>query len=166
MTIHAARSRTPMNDMMAAVDGGGALVLLEFADRCSTEDVERRLGEVVWSDRPLAEVRRQLDEYFAGERQDFELATAPAGSDFQHRVWRALRDIPFGETTSYGELAAALGRPGASRAVGRANATNPVCLVTPCHRVIGKDGSLTGFGGGIEKKRWLLEHESAQGRLL
>ena len=166
MTIYAARIPTPLHEMVAAVDEEGALVLLEFADRCSARDVERRLGEVVWGDPPLAPVRRQLEEYYAGERREFDLKVAPEGSEFQRRVWRALREIPFGETTSYGELAARLGRPGASRAVGRANATNPVCLVTPCHRVIGKDGSLTGFGGGMEKKRWLLEHESAQRSLL
>ena len=166
MTFFAAQIPTLLHPMTVAVDERGALVVLEFADRCTREALERRLHEVVWDESELAEVRRQLDEYFAGERCDFELATAPAGTPFQHRVWRALRDIPFGETTSYGELAAALGNPGASRAVGRANATNPVCLVTPCHRVIGKDGSLTGFGGGIEKKRWLLDHESAQRRLL
>jgi len=166
MTAYASYIPSPMHEMVAAVDGDGALLVLEFADRCSAEDLERRLGHVIWSDPRLAEVRRQLAEYFAGERREFELVTAPDGSEFQRRVWSALREIPFGETTSYGELAAALGRPGASRAVGRANATNPVCLVTPCHRVIGKDGSLTGFGGGIEKKRWLLEHESAQRRLI
>ena len=166
MRVYAARIATPLHDLQAAVDAEGALLLLEFADRCSVEDVESRLGEVVWDDSRLTEVRRQLDQYFAGARRDFDLVTAPPGSSFQLQVWRALRDIPFGETRSYGELATSLGRPGASRAVGRANATNPVCIVTPCHRVIGHDGSLTGFGGGIEKKRWLLDHESAQRRLL
>jgi methylated-DNA-[protein]-cysteine S-methyltransferase len=152
--------------MIAVVDEDGALVLLEFADGRRPEDLVRGLGEVTWSDAPLAEVKRQLDEYFAGERETFDLVIRPAGSDFQHRVWRQVQRIPYGETTSYGEVAAAVDRAGASRAVGRANATNPICLVTPCHRVIGKDGSLTGFGGGIETKRWLLAHESAQRRLL
>jgi methylated-DNA-[protein]-cysteine S-methyltransferase len=166
MTIFAARIPSPMAEMVAAVDDDGALVLLEFADRRPLGEIVGGLGEVIWSDAPLAEVRRQLGEYFAGRRRRFDLAVAAAGSEFQLRVWRALREIPFGATTTYGELAAVLGRAGASRAVGRANATNPVCVVTPCHRVIGKDGSLTGFGGGIEKKRWLLDHESAQRRLL
>ncbi len=114
----------------------------------------------------MAAVRRQLDEYFAGRRQSFDMPINPAGTRFQRRVWKEVREIPYGVTASYGEIAAAVGRAGASRAVGRANATNPVCLVTPCHRVIGKDGSLTGFGGGIETKRWLLEHESAQASLV
>jgi len=86
---------------------------------------------------------------------------APRGSEFQRQVWRRLQEIPCGETRSYGDVAAALGRPGASRAVGRANATNPIPIVIPCHRVIGSDGSLTGFGGGVEIKQWLLELESA-----
>lgn len=166
MTLFAARIPSPLAEMMAVVDADGALVLLEFADRPVVLERVRALGAVRWSDPPLAAVRRQLGEYFDGHRRAFDLPVAAAGSAFQLRVWRALREIPFGATTSYGGLAAALGRPGASRAVGRANATNPVCLVTPCHRVIGKDGSLTGFGGGIEKKRWLLAHESAQQRLL
>lgn len=165
MTIFASRIPTLVDDMVAAVDGDGALVLLEFVDGRRSEDLLSGLGEVTWSDAPLAAVRRQLDEYFAGRRREFDVPIRPAGSDFQHRVWSAVRAIPYGETTSYGEVAARLDRAGASRAVGRANATNPVCLVTPCHRVIGKDGSLTGFGGGIETKRWLLEHESAQQRL-
>ena len=101
----------------------------------------------------------QLVEYFAGERLDFDLPLAPAGTPFQLKVWAALRDIPYGRTTSYGELAAELGQPTASRAVGLANARNPIALVVPCHRVIGRDGTLIGFGGGLDRKRWLLEHE-------
>ncbi len=166
MTIFASRIPTPVDDMVAAVDGDGALVLLEFADGRRPADLVSGLGDVIWSDAALAEIHRQLDEYFAGQRREFDVAIRPAGSDFQHRVWQVVQGIPYGETKSYGEVAAQLDRAGASRAVGRANATNPVCLLTPCHRVIGKDGSLTGFGGGIETKRWLLEHESAQRRLV
>lgn len=162
MTIFASRIRTPVDDMIAAVDEDGALVLLVFANGRRPDEVVRGLGDVTWSDAPLAEVRRQLDEYFAGKRRDFELPIRPSGSDFQHRVWKQVRSIPYGGTASYGQVARKLRRDGASRAVGRANATNPICLVTPCHRVIGQDGSLTGFGGGIETKRWLLEHESGQ----
>jgi methylated-DNA-[protein]-cysteine S-methyltransferase len=165
MTIYASRIRTPVDDMVAAVDEDGALLLLEFADGRRLEDLVRPLGEVTWSDAPLAAVRRQLDEYFAGRRKEFDLDIRPSGSDFQHRVWREVRRIPYGSTSSYGQVAKKLRRAGASRAVGRANATNPICLVTPCHRVIGQDGSLTGFGGGIETKRWLLEHESGQQHL-
>lgn len=105
---------------------------------------------------------RALREYFAGERRDFEdLALAPQGSAFQRRVWRALRDIPFGHTASYGEVARRVGREGGARAVGAANHDNPIGIVVPCHRVIGSDGRLTGYAGGLERKRWLLAHEGA-----
>jgi methylated-DNA-[protein]-cysteine S-methyltransferase len=107
----------------------------------------------------LDAARNQLCEYFRGERTTFDLAIRPAGTDFQRTVWSALQEIPYGETTSYGELAAALGRPGSARAVGAANGRNPIAIVVPCHRVVGKDGSLVGYGGGLARKRWLLDHE-------
>jgi methylated-DNA-[protein]-cysteine S-methyltransferase len=107
----------------------------------------------------LAPSVTQLAEYFAGDRTTFDLALCPAGSTFQQKVWMALRDIPYGRTTSYGEIATELGQPTASRAVGLANGRNPLAVIVPCHRVIGANGSLTGFGGGLERKRWLLEHE-------
>lgn len=107
----------------------------------------------------FADVRDQFDGYFAGQRQNFELPMAPAGTEFQRSVWRALCEIPYGQTVSYGELAQRLGKPKASRAVGMANGRNPISIIVPCHRVIGADGSLTGYGGGIERKRWLLAHE-------
>jgi methylated-DNA-[protein]-cysteine S-methyltransferase len=102
----------------------------------------------------------QLSEYFTGRRLAFELPLAAHGSDFQQRVWAGLSCIPFGETISYGELAARLGDKGASRAVGLANNRNPIPIIIPCHRVIGADGSLVGFGGGLERKQWLLRHEA------
>ncbi|WP_263164329.1 methylated-DNA--[protein]-cysteine S-methyltransferase [Streptomyces sp. SCSIO ZS0520] len=108
---------------------------------------------------PFTEVRAQLAAYFAGELKEFDLPLAATGTAFQQRVWRALLDIPYGETRSYGELATALGNPKASRAVGLANGRNPVSIIVPCHRVIGADGSLTGYGGGIERKRGLLDFE-------
>lgn len=113
----------------------------------------------------LTEGRRQLAEYFAGERRAFELPLAPSGTAFQQKVWAALVEIPFGETTSYGALARRLGLPaGASRAVGAANGQNPIAVVVPCHRVIGANGALTGYAGGLEKKRWLLAHEAGARR--
>jgi methylated-DNA-[protein]-cysteine S-methyltransferase len=121
-------------------------------------------GHVVASDwrrddGALAEPRRQLDAYFAGELTEFELRLAPRGTPFQRRVWAGLCEIPFGETRSYGELAESIGCPGAARAVGLANGRNPIAVVIPCHRVIGADGSLTGYGGGLDRKRLLLAHE-------
>lgn len=107
----------------------------------------------------FSETFAQLRAYFAGELTRFELPLCFAGTAFQNAVWTALRDIPFGETVSYGELAGRIGRPGASRAVGAANGANPLPIVVPCHRVVGADGSLTGFGGGVETKRYLLHHE-------
>ena len=115
-----------------------------------------------WANDPgaLAEPAHQLSEYFAGERTEFELELAPAGTGFQQRVWALLRGIPYGETTTYGALANALGNPRSVRAVGLANGRNPISIVVPCHRVIGADGTLVGYGGGLERKRTLLAHEA------
>jgi methylated-DNA-[protein]-cysteine S-methyltransferase len=114
----------------------------------------------------LRDVERQLRDYFAGELREFDLQLAPVGTEFQLRVWRELRAIPYGETISYGELAKRVGNVQASRAVGLANGCNPIAIIVPCHRVIGGDGSLTGFGGGLRNKEILLDLESGQGRLL
>jgi O-6-methylguanine DNA methyltransferase len=115
--------------------------------------------DVVEDAAQTAELRRQLAEYFAGERREFALRLAPEGTPFERSVWDELLAIPFGETRSYGEIARAIGRPEASRAVGRANGANPIPIVVPCHRVIGANGSLTGFGGGLAAKARLLELE-------
>jgi methylated-DNA-[protein]-cysteine S-methyltransferase len=107
----------------------------------------------------LRPAREQLRAYFAGELQDFDLALAGAGTAFQTRVWKALCSIPYGGTASYGEIARRVGTPKAPRAVGAANGCNPISIIVPCHRVIGANGTLTGYGGGLDRKRWLLEHE-------
>ena len=111
------------------------------------------------ADAPFDAARGQLAEYFAGERLQFELAYRLAGSPFQQRVWQELEKIPFGTTIHYAELARRVGNPSASRAVGSANGRNPISIIVPCHRVIGADGKLTGYGGGIDKKQWLLDWE-------
>jgi methylated-DNA-[protein]-cysteine S-methyltransferase len=108
---------------------------------------------------PLAEAVRQLNEYFAGSRREFDLPLRLHGTVFQTRVWHELTEIPYGQTWSYGQLARRINKPSASRAVGLANGRNPISILVPCHRVIGADGSLTGYGGGLERKRWLLAHE-------
>jgi len=112
-------------------------------------------------DAAFEEIVAQLHAYFAGTLTDFDVALQMHGTDFQRRVWQGLREIPYGETISYGELARWVGNPKASRAVGLANGRNPVGIIVPCHRVIGADGSLTGYGGGLDRKVWLLEHEAA-----
>jgi methylated-DNA-[protein]-cysteine S-methyltransferase len=109
---------------------------------------------------PFDAARDQLDAYFAGELERFDLPLAAAGTPFQLRVWDELQRIPFGETISYSELAERIGNPRTVRAVGLANGRNPISIIVPCHRVIGADGSLVGYGGGLERKRWLLEHEA------
>jgi methylated-DNA-[protein]-cysteine S-methyltransferase len=114
----------------------------------------------VRGDEPLSPVCRQLDEYFDGARRSFEIPLAPAGNPFELRVWEALVEIPYGETVSYGEVARRIGEPSAAWAVGLANGRNPIALIVPCHRVIGADGSLTGYGGGLERKRFLLDLEA------
>ena len=116
------------------------------------------------ADPVLAEATRQLSAYFAGELRQFDLPLRPSGTPFQLTVWDALRRIPYGETVSYGELAASIGRPTAARAVGSANRHNPVAIVVPCHRVIGADGTLTGYAGGLGIKSALLAFESGQSR--
>lgn len=110
-------------------------------------------------DRAFADARAQLAEYFAGARTEFDLVLAPQGNDFQRTVWRLLTAIPYGQTRSYGQLAAQLGDPGLARAVGAANGRNPISIVVPCHRVVGHDGSLTGYAGGLERKAFLLDLE-------
>jgi methylated-DNA-[protein]-cysteine S-methyltransferase len=144
---------TPWGPATYELDSEGALVRLFFGS-----SDERR-------DNGRSEVARQLSEYFRGTRRAFDLPLAPEGSDFQKRVWAELVRIPFGETISYSELARRIGLPGSARAVGRANATNPIWLVVPCHRVIGVNGSLTGYAGGLDlKKRMLMWEREVVGR--
>ena len=143
---------SPLGDLLAACDPIGLTALLWPTAR-PAPDWQR-------DDAALDDVRSQLDEYFAGARREFTLPLHPRGSAFQQRVWAELREIPYGETTSYGELAAAIGAPGSARAVGLANGQNPISIIVPCHRVIGADGSLTGYGGGLPAKRFLLGLEA------
>lgn len=111
-------------------------------------------------DARFAEVAEQLAEYFGGQRREFTVPLAPVGNDFQHRVWNALRLIPYGEVRSYGDLAASLGDRSMAQAVGSANGRNPISIIVPCHRVVGADGSLVGYAGGLERKQFLLELEN------
>jgi methylated-DNA-[protein]-cysteine S-methyltransferase len=147
---------SPVGELLASADGAGRITGLHFLDG---HRLPARAGWVR-EERPLAPLRRQLEQYFAGERREFELELAPSGTSFQLEVWRALRAIPYGDTASYGEIAAAVGQPGAARAVGGANNRNPIAIVIPCHRVIGADGTLTGYGGGLPRKQRLLALES------
>lgn len=151
---------TPVGDFSAAVDETGALVATAFG---GLPELRARFSadEFVHDANRTAAVQAEVTEYFNAGRSSFSVDMAPRGTDFQQQVWAALRRIPFGRTISYGELAREIGRPAAARAIGRANATNPICLLVPCHRVIGADGSLTGFAFGEDIKRRLLEHEGA-----
>lgn len=164
MTHHYSTFPTPLGEFSVAVDAAGAVAATAFG---GLDALRARLGQChPMGDTSLARdagrtrtARAQVAAYFAGKRREFSLPLAPSGTPFQQRVWAALRAIPFGATRSYGELARALGS--SPRAVGRANATNPICLIVPCHRVIGRDGSLTGFAFGEDIKLRLLEHEGA-----
>lgn len=136
-----------------------ALCFEDYRERM-LERLERRFAGLKLTPRTANAFRRPLEAYFAGEYTAIDkLAVDGGGSEFQRKVWRALREIPCGQTISYGELAGRIGLPTASRAVGLANGQNPIPLVVPCHRVIGASGKLTGYGGGLDRKRWLLEHE-------
>jgi methylated-DNA-[protein]-cysteine S-methyltransferase len=152
---------SPIGELLMAGDGEQLQRLHMRNSRHSTP-----IGDGWMRDgNPFADLCEQLDQYFAGERREFDLALDPQGSEFELRVWRALRQIPYGETESYGELAERIGHPGSARAVGAANGQNPMAVVIPCHRVIGANGSLTGYAGGLERKRLLLDIESPLTRL-
>lgn len=157
MTLREAWMESPVGALRLLSDGE-ALVGVTMEDRAGGPRLDSADGR---GDPLLEKARRELAEWFAGERTTFSLPLRPRGTPFQLEVWRALCEIPFGETRTYGEIAARLGRPSASRAVGAANGRNPIGIVVPCHRVIGADGTLTGYAGGMERKRWLLEHERA-----
>ena len=149
---------SPVGPLLLAADEGG-LRLIEFH---APRHAQRRGADWREGDNAvLAATRMQLEEYFAGVRRDFDLPLAPRGTEFQCRVWWALATIPYGTTTSYARLATGIGKPSATRAVGAANGRNPLPIVLPCHRVIGADGSLTGFGGGLPTKQFLLALEGA-----
>ena len=140
------------------VSDGTHLVAIEFEGMHAEQG-----GDLEATDAVLDACASQLAEYFAGERTRFRLPLAPAGTAFQRSVWKALEQIPYGQLNSYADIAAVIGKPRAVRAVGAANGRNPIPIVVPCHRVIGSDGSLTGFAGGLETKRRLLELEGAIG---
>ncbi len=152
---------TKVGPLTVAVDGEGAVVELwtsDATDRYISKPNNERKPDAV------RDVKRQLEEYADGRRTEFDVRVAPDGSDFQHQVWALLRKIPYGETSTYGELAQILGNKNASRAVGRANATNPISIIVPCHRVIGSSGALTGYAGGLAMKQRLLELEGVLSR--
>jgi methylated-DNA-[protein]-cysteine S-methyltransferase len=146
-TMHTTIS-SPIGPLRVTVADDGALTRIDFG-----------AGDVC-DDPRFAAVTAQLDEYFSGERTTFELTTRPEGTAFEKLVWAELLSIPYGETASYADIAARIGHPGKARAVGRANARNPLAVICPCHRVIGSDGSLTGYAGGLESKRALLALEA------
>jgi methylated-DNA-[protein]-cysteine S-methyltransferase len=151
---------SPVGMLTLAADDDGRLSRLEFGE-WSPQVRAAEVVHVAEADGVIAETLRQLDEYFAGTRREFDVPLAPRGTPFQLAVWDALRTIPYGETTSYGEIARSVGRPNAVRAVGQANGRNPIAIIVPCHRVIGSDRSLTGYGGGMERKEYLLRLEGA-----
>ena len=143
---------SPVGDLQLEYENGAVTALKTVKAEVQSDGAPDALAETVFS---------QLDEYFAGTRTAFDFPCAPQGTPFQQKVWAALREIPYGETRSYKQIAEAIGKPKACRAVGMANNRNPIIIVIPCHRVIGADGSLTGYGGGLEMKRALLDLESA-----
>lgn len=161
MTRYTTTMPSPVGPLRIAVDERGALVRIDMTTAPASgkaKAAKSQQGEVE-DRRKCAHVTAQLEEYFSGKRTDFDLEVELAGTEFQQKAWRALLRIPFGKTRSYQEQAVKVGNPKAMRAVGAANGRNPVPIVVPCHRVLGKDGSLTGFSSGTDKKRWLLEHE-------
>ncbi|OLB88867.1 MAG: cysteine methyltransferase [Acidobacteria bacterium 13_2_20CM_2_57_6] len=161
-TVFYTTLESPVGTLLLAGDSQ-ALRMVSFQ---SSKHAEPPQADWKQDKAPFAEVIRQLRAYFRGERKEFDLPLAPEGTEFQLRVWNRLRTIPYGETISYAQLAERIGNPKAVRAVGLANGSNPIPIIIPCHRVIGSDGSLTGFGGGLPTKKMLLELESKQLSLL
>ena len=158
-TLYYATVPSPVGDLFLVAGAAGLRELrFERNRRPSRPEAGWREGGPI-----IEAAARQLDEYFAGKRRRFDLALEPIGTEFQMSVWRELQRIPYGTTIAYGDLARRIKRPKAVRAVGAANGKNPISVVIPCHRVIGRDGTLTGFGGGLDAKQQLLTHESADG---
>lgn len=147
---------TPIGELLLAGEDGG-LSMIGFPKGSMRRDPE---PDWIYNEKPLTAARQQLEEYFAGQRKEFDLPLRLTGSEFQISVLQALQQIPYGETVSYGEIARRIGRPKAVRAVGAANGRNPIPIVVPCHRVIGSSGDMTGFGGGIDTKEALLRLEA------
>jgi len=158
MTVHTTFVDSPVGPLFVAADEEG-LHAIEFRE--NRHPVKRKADWREGDNAVLRRARRQLDEYFSGKRRAFDLPLSPAGTEFQRSVWTKLATIPYGETISYAQLASRVGKPSAMRAVGAANGRNPLPIVLPCHRVIGADGSLTGFGGGLPTKQFLLKLEGA-----
>lgn len=155
-----ARYESPVGTLSLVASERGLRAILWPLDSTEEQDQRVRLGGQIRRSTPvLDEAERQLDEYFAGTRLSFDLVLDLQGTDFQREVWTALADVKYGKTRTYGEQAARLGRPTATRAVASANGKNPLSIVLPCHRIIGANGSLTGFAGGLENKAFLLDHE-------
>jgi len=159
MTIHCTEIATPVGGLLVSADESGLRTIHFQAGRSGPRQPEPHWVE---GEAPFDSLRRQLEEYFAGQRREFDLQLAPQGTQFQRAVWSQLQRIVYGETISYLELARRVGNERASRAVGLANGANPLPIVIPCHRVIGSNGALTGFGGGLETKRQLLQLEGAE----
>lgn len=147
---------TPIGELLLAGEDG-ALSMIGFPKGSMRREPE---ADWIFNEKPLADACEQLREYFSGDRQEFDLALKLDGTEFQISVLKALQEIPYGQTTSYGEIARRIGRPKAVRAVGAANGRNPIPIVVPCHRVIGSTGDLTGFGGGLDTKEALLRLEA------
>lgn len=162
--IHIKKITTPLGDMTAGVSASG-VHLLEFLNPDRVDLQKQKLlktSQVVFSDDPHRihdHLQAELDEYFTGKRKEFSVNIVPSGTEFQMNVWSKLQEIPYGRTVSYQELTDSIGDPNAIRAVAKANGDNPVAILIPCHRVIGKDGNLTGYAGGLDRKRKLLSLE-------
>ena len=152
---------SPLGDLLVLGDGH-ALTDLYLPLEGEHRYLRMPALDAVRDDDAFAVVRQQLDEYFAGSRTEFDLPTEAAGSGFQRAVWKELCEIPYGETVSYLQIARRLGMPTGSRAVGSANARNPICIIVPCHRVVAANGALSGYAGGVHNKRWLLDHEGRE----
>lgn len=158
MTTYYTRMESPIDPLLLTSDGEALTSLFMMSQRHGPFFSDDWIRDD--NAKPFAQVKKQMQAYFAGELTDFDLPLKMIGTDFQKTVWLELQTIPFGTTISYGELAQRVGNPSASRAVGAANGRNPISIIVPCHRVIGSNGKLTGYGGGMERKEWLLAHES------
>jgi methylated-DNA-[protein]-cysteine S-methyltransferase len=156
MTEYFTTMDSPIGELLLTSDGTALTGLFTHGHKSSN----RQSSERSHNDKVLEAAREELAAYYEGKLQAFEVKLAPVGTPFQQRVWRALLEIPFGETESYGQLARRIGSPTAARAVGMANGRNPIAIIIPCHRVIGTSGALVGYGGGLPRKRWLLDHEA------